>query len=77
MATVLHVFRTLVEIAGATPRSIYLLCWTEFSARLRAPGWNEGENVVLAYRYAGNRLGLLPSLAVELVQLEVDVIVAA
>jgi putative tryptophan/tyrosine transport system substrate-binding protein len=66
------------EPQGATAISpnVRMLGWIEFSARLRELGWNEGGNIVIEYRYADNRLVQLPSLAVELVQLKVDVIVA-
>jgi putative ABC transport system substrate-binding protein len=64
------------QAATAISPNVRMLGWIEFSARLRELGWNEGENIVLEYRYADNRLGQLPSLAVELVQLKVDVIVA-
>jgi putative tryptophan/tyrosine transport system substrate-binding protein len=66
------------EPQGATTNSpnVRVLGWIEFSAWLRELGWNEGENIVLEYRYADNQIGRLSSLAAELVQLKVDVIVA-
>ena len=47
-----------------------------FLEALRQLGWIEGKNIVFEYRYADNRLELLPRLAAELVRLDVDVIVA-
>ena len=44
---------------------------------LRELGYREGENIALEYRYAEGRIDRLPSLAVDLVRLKVDVIVAA
>jgi putative tryptophan/tyrosine transport system substrate-binding protein len=44
---------------------------------LRQWGWIEGKTVVIEYRYAENRNDRLPSLAADLVHLNVDVIVAA
>jgi putative ABC transport system substrate-binding protein len=44
---------------------------------LRELGWVEGQNIVIEYRSAEGRLDRLPDLAAELVQLKVDVIVAA
>lgn len=44
---------------------------------LRELGYREGENTALEYRYAEGRIDRLPSLAVDLVRLNVDVIVAA
>jgi putative tryptophan/tyrosine transport system substrate-binding protein len=43
---------------------------------LRALGWVEGKNVAFVRRFGENRLERLPELAAELVQLNVDVIVA-
>jgi putative ABC transport system substrate-binding protein len=47
-----------------------------FKQGLRERGYTDGKNIVLEYRYAEGILDRLPSLATELVQLKVDVIVA-
>ncbi len=48
-----------------------------FSRELRALGWIEGHNVTVEYRWADGKNERLPVLATELVQSNVDVIVAA
>ena len=47
-----------------------------FEAGLRRLGWVPGTNVVIEYRYAEGKLDRLPALAVDLVRIPVDVIVA-
>src|SRR5262245_6524778 len=47
-----------------------------FRQGLRALGYVEGQNLVLAYRYAAGSAERLPALATELVQRQVDVLVA-
>ena len=47
-----------------------------FAEALRELGWIEGKNIVFEGRYAEDRLDRLPALAVDLVRLNVDVIVA-
>src|SRR5262252_5378831 len=47
-----------------------------FLQALRELGWVEGRNLVLEYRWADGKVERLPALAVELVKLNVDVIVA-
>src|SRR3989442_2869879 len=44
---------------------------------LNEPGYVEGRNLVIDYRWAGNQADRLPALAADLVQLRVAVIVAA
>jgi putative tryptophan/tyrosine transport system substrate-binding protein len=46
-----------------------------FKTALRELGYVEGQNISITYRWAEEKLDRLPSLAVELVQLKVDVIV--
>ena len=46
-----------------------------FKQGLRERGYREGKNIVLDYRYAEGKVDRLPSLANELVELKVDVIV--
>jgi putative tryptophan/tyrosine transport system substrate-binding protein len=46
-----------------------------FKQGLRERGYTEGKNIVLDYRYAEGKVDRLPSLANELVQLKVNVIV--
>jgi putative tryptophan/tyrosine transport system substrate-binding protein len=46
-----------------------------FKQGLRERGYTEGKNIVLEYRYAEGKVDRLSSLAAELVQLNVDVIV--
>jgi putative ABC transport system substrate-binding protein len=58
--------------AGAPPAPTL----ASFSNALRELGWIEGKTFVLETRYADNHLDRLPGLAAELVQLDVDVIVA-
>ena len=47
-----------------------------FQARLRELGYVEGRNLRIEWRFADNKIESLPRLAVELVQLKVDVIFA-
>ena len=46
-----------------------------FKTALRELGYVEGQNITITYRWAEEKLDRLPTLAVELVQLKVDVIV--
>jgi putative ABC transport system substrate-binding protein len=48
----------------------------EFQQGLRDLGYVEGKNIVIEYRYAEGRLDRIPELAKELVQINVDVILA-
>jgi len=47
-----------------------------FRQALRELGWVEGQNIVIDYRYAEDRVDRLPDLAAELVRFKVDVIVS-
>ena len=47
-----------------------------FEAGLRELGWHPGRSILIEYRYAAGQLDRLPSMAVELVRLPVDVIIA-
>src|SRR5262249_11562089 len=47
-----------------------------FRQGLRELGWVEGQNIVIDYRYAEDRVERLPDLAAELVRLKVDLIVS-
>jgi len=49
----------------------------EFKQRLRDLGWVEGQNIMIEYRWAANDMDRLAVLAKELVDLKVDVVVAA
>jgi ABC-type uncharacterized transport system substrate-binding protein len=48
-----------------------------FRQALRELGWVEGQNLLITYRSADGQFARLPTLAAELVDLKVDVIVAA
>src|SRR5262245_23660027 len=48
-----------------------------FRQSLRELGWVEGQNIVIDYRYAEDRVDRLPDLAAELVRLKVDLIIAS
>jgi putative ABC transport system substrate-binding protein len=51
--------------------------WTAFVDALRERGWVEGQNIVFERRYAQGRVERFDELAVELIRLRVDVLVAA
>ena len=48
-----------------------------FRQGLRALGYVEGKNILIDYRYAEGKPERLPALTAELLQLNVDIIVAA
>jgi putative ABC transport system substrate-binding protein len=71
--------------AGKVPRIGYLRATSPsdrpppldaFRQRLGELGWVEGQNIVIDYRFAEDRLDRLPDLAAELVRLKVDIIVS-
>lgn len=65
-----------VGLLGQGPPSFYSLRFHAFRQELHQRGYVEGHNIRYEYRYARGEVARLPALAVELVQLEVDVIVA-
>ena len=54
--------------SGSGPSKLF---WREFSKL----GYVEGKNITIEYRYADNKLDLLPALAEELVRLKVELLV--
>ncbi len=58
------------------PVSLHSDIYKAFSNGMRELGYVEGKNLVLEWRFAGDKVERLPGLAAELVQLKVDVIVA-
>jgi len=64
---------------GSTPLTAPELApiWTAFVDALRERGWVEGQNIVFERRYAQGRVERFDELAVELIRLRVDVLVAA
>lgn len=68
-----HRIGLLQGLAASDPE--WRLRFTAFTQRLQELGWDEGRNIVFEFRYADGRLERLPSLAVELVQTNVDIIV--
>ena len=64
---------------GSTPLTAPELVpiWTAFVDTLRERGWVEGQNIVFERRYAQGRVERFEELAVELIRLRVDVLIAA
>ena len=65
--------------AGKIPRIgllDYAPFWEPFRQGLRELGYTEGQNIILEYRETEGRYDRLPDMAVEIVRLKVDVIVA-
>ena len=60
----------------ARPDSFDAGVYGAFRQRLRELGYIEGKNLVIEWRFSGNRPEHLPALAEELIQRKVDVIVA-
>jgi len=73
----MKVFR--IGVLGTVPPSdpATVRIWSGFFEGLRQLGYIEGENFIVESRYTEGRSERLPTLAAELVQLKVDVIVAA
>jgi putative ABC transport system substrate-binding protein len=67
-----HRIGVLSDASSNGPQSIS----EGFRQGLRERGWIEGQNIVLDYRFAEYTRDRLPTLAAELVQLKVDVLVA-
>jgi len=63
-------------VAASTSDSAYARLIEAFRQGLRDLGHVEGRNIVIEYRYAGEKYERLPALAAELVRLRVDVIVS-
>lgn len=66
-----------VGILSPTSVSLSSFNTNAFLKGMRELGYVEGKNLVIEWRFADGKLERLPSLAAELVQLKVDVIVAA
>jgi putative ABC transport system substrate-binding protein len=64
------------RLSSGSPRPESTAYEEAFRQGLRALGYVEGQNLVLEYRYAEGSAERLPALAAELVQRQVDVIVA-
>src|SRR5215467_4064803 len=60
---------------GGTSPAVNPAVLEAFRHGLREHGWVEGQNVVIAYRWAEGRFERLPALAAELVRLPVDILV--
>ena len=67
------VYRVAYFSAGSETDNPFLFV---FTGTLRELGWIEGKNIIIEPLYAENRIDRLPELAAELVQRNVDVIVA-
>jgi putative ABC transport system substrate-binding protein len=62
-------------LSTGNPRSAAI--YQAFELRLREAGYVEGQNLAIEFRYAEGRTDRFPSLAAELVRLNVDVVVVA
>lgn len=63
----------ILETSSPDPARLKL--WAAFRERLRELGYIEGQNIGFDYRWANGKPDLLPGLAIELVQSQVDIIV--
>jgi putative ABC transport system substrate-binding protein len=84
----LTIFTALLPAEAQQPTTVHRIGWLSagapyadleieaFRQGLRALGYVEGQNMVLESRYAAGRAEQLPALAAELVQRQVDVLVA-
>jgi putative tryptophan/tyrosine transport system substrate-binding protein len=61
----------------AAPDAARTAWWKAFRERLRELGYVEGQNVVFEPRWGNGLVGRLPSLAIELVKVKVDIVVTA
>jgi len=65
----------LLDYAASDPAG--MARWKAFRERLRELGYVEGQNVVFESRWGNGQVGRLPSLAAELINVKVDIIVTA
>ena len=68
---------TRIGFLGPASASVFASWVEELRAGLRDLGYVEGKNILIEFRWADGKYERLPGLAAELVQLKVDVIVAA
>ena len=66
-----------IGVLGATSAASFTGFVDELRAGLRDLGYAEGKNIIIEYRWADGNYERLPVLARELIQIRVDVIVAA
>lgn len=64
------------HLAASVPSAENTRLLGAFQAELRERGWVEGQNIAFEYRWAEGRYERLPSLATELTEARVDLIVA-
>jgi putative ABC transport system substrate-binding protein len=65
----------LLSLAASDPASAAR--WTAFREQLREQGYVEGQNVVFESRWGNEQVARLPSLAAELINIKVDIVVTA
>jgi putative tryptophan/tyrosine transport system substrate-binding protein len=65
----------LLSLAASDPASAAR--WTAFREQLREQGYLEGQNVVFESRWGNEQVARLPSLAAELINIKVDIVVTA